>query len=186
MKETFITLTNTETGESYSGTVTQVALGHKLNPATVAQWNRKNKPPKPYEITPFIQPVDNQGFKSNDNETQKQQNLQGTDNQEVKSNTDHSARIKNLVKQGILTQEEADLIIQSKPTEQYTKTILPQKPCIICGEPVFHTKTLNGKLQHICFDQHIKIPHHKDRIPPNPEIIKMLNERFANVLSPQT
>lgn len=84
------------------------------------------------------------------------------------------ARINNLVFRGFITQAEADAMLSIQPKADNTPKILPQKPCILCGEPVFHTKTLNNKLQHICFSKCQPIPHHKERIAPDPEIIAML------------
>ena len=170
MNKKQISITEVETGLITTGTISEISNRTSLNPKTISRWiqiGHSNNPK--WILTP----------KSDIDETK-------TD---IPPNTlklgdeiviETTIKLKPTQNKFAQSQVEDNTQMKYKPVDDTNKTILPQKPCVICGRNVFHTKIIEGKLHHICFASCNTPPIKHERKEPSKEQMQYLLKYIAD------
>lgn len=164
MNEKQIIYTNKETGETITGTIIEISKVSGVHRNTIAKHLRKDGysddnciisnallgKSNAHDLSPNAHTPDSNAHGKNSN-AHKAENILDLARQDQRYNT-------------------------PEPTQTPAGT-LPQRPCILCGEPVYHTKTYNNQTVHVCYGKCQPIQHGKpDPIPPDPAKLAYLQQ----------
>ena len=139
-----INLTDKTTGETSTGTMQEIADKVKVNRKTLSRWIEKGH----YE-----------------NDLWDISKANGTLEEENKPKG--TFETKREIPNGTFEPPKVEDVTKGIKTDETGKVILPRKPCIKCGQPVYHTLRIDGKIQHICFGS---------CTPPIVKVIKPMNQ----------
>jgi hypothetical protein len=129
-----ITFTDKETGETTTGTVNQISELIKVSRQTLTTWIKKGETEK-YLFS---------------NVKQNPANVKTEPN--VKTEEENTPNVKQTNSNVKLDPPKVKDVTKGIKTDPQGKVLLPRKPCIKCGQPVYHTLKIDGKIQHICFN----------------------------------
>ena len=127
-----ITLTDKQTGEQTTGTLAEIAVTLKVSRPTLNTWIKKGE-------------TENYLFSN------VKSNVKPTD-VKTDSNVKSEPNIKPVTDSNVKYEPpKVEDVTKGVKTDTTGKVLLPRKPCIKCGQPVYHTLLIDGKIQHICF-----------------------------------
>jgi hypothetical protein len=160
-----IQITDTSTGESYTGTIVQVALGFKLNPKTISRWVKTGHPPQNYQLKTDIEDQKTDILPKPDIPPIPKPDIPTQPIEHQQTKTDITQAGDNLTTSDLNEINKFSPISQPKPTKQLN--YLPHGKCVKCGKIVYHIAIINNKQMFICFNG-ICLPNTQKKIPKQP------------------
>jgi len=170
---------NPKTGEVFTGTAEEICKKFKIS--NVTMYKHLKQQTLSTVNTPINSSNDHEIQDIQESEIPNTQQNQPTPTVNPPVNSSKPLKTKGKVENKYAnSQAEDNDQLKYHPESEEPTDKLPQKPCVICGKKVFHTKMIEDELVHICFASCKSIYKKPERRPPSKEQMAYLLKYIAD------